>query len=249
MSGRRISKLHFYWILVMTGVYTFYHCIIVIAGSFLASKKRALVDKQLFNWSKHLLGLVKVRVNVIGLENMPQKGDRPIIVMCNHSSLYDIPISAVALNTSLRMLAKKELYRIPVFSAALRRGEFLSIDRQNREQSVKDLQIAKEKMLDGIILWVAPEGTRSRDGKVAPFKRGAFHVALDTGALIVPLAIKDIHKVQSGKDLTLYIDQDIEVEVCKPVDATQYSADERRKLVDTVRNKIIEALEHEKEAA
>ena len=248
MSGRRISKLHFYWILVMTGIYTFYHSVMVIMGSFLASKKRVLVDRQLLNWSKNLLNLVKVRVKVVGLDRMPEKGSRSLIVMCNHSSLYDIPISAVALNTSLRMLAKKELYKIPVFSAALRRGEFLSVDRHNHEQSIKDLQVAKQKMLEGVVLWVAPEGTRSSDGKLARFKRGAFHVALDTGAVIVPLVIKDIHKVQGGKDLTLFIDQEIEVEVCEPVDAREFSRDSRRELVHEVRNKMLQALGQEQEA-
>lgn len=249
MSGRKISKLHFYYILIMTGVYTFYRSIIVIIGSFVSSNKRALVDKQLFKWSSNLLNLVKVRVKVVGKDRMPEKGSRPVVVMCNHSSLYDIPISALALDTSLRMLAKKELYNIPVFSAALRRGEFLSIDRENRDEALRDLRIAKEKMLDGIILWVAPEGTRSRDGSVGRFKRGAFHIALDTDAIVVPLAIKDIHKVQSGKDLTLYIDQEIEVEVCEPVDAKDYSIEQRRELVSTVRERIIQALGKEQEAA
>ena len=242
MAGQRVSRLKFYWIAFMTGVYTIRYSVGVIFGSIFINPKRPYVDRMMLNWGYKLLGLIKVRVNVSGMERMPVRGERPIIVMCNHSSLYDIPISAVALHTSLRMLAKKELFRIPIFAAALRRGEFVSIDRHNREQSLKDLKRAKDKMLDGIILWVAPEGTRSEDGKLAKFKRGAFHMALDTGALIVPMAIKDIHRVQAGKDLTLHIDQDIEVEVCEPVDATQYSLENRRALVDEVRSRMLEAL-------
>jgi 1-acyl-sn-glycerol-3-phosphate acyltransferase len=162
--------------------------------------------------------------------------------MCNHSSLYDIPISAVALKTSLRMLTKKELYKIPIFSSALRRGEFVSIDRQNREQSFKDLKNAKEKMLDGIVLWVAPEGTRSIDGKLAKFKRGGFHIALESKALIVPLVIKDIHKVQAGNELSLYLNQEIEVELCEPVDAAKYTLEKRKELVNEVRKRMLEKL-------
>jgi len=242
MSGQKVSRLGFYRIAFMTGVYTAFYSMAVIVGSFVASQKRSFVDRMMLHWAYKLLGLIKVRIKVEGLDKMPVQGERPIIVMCNHSSLYDIPISAVALKTSLRMLAKKELFRIPIFSAALRRGEFLSIDRHNRDQSLKDLKNAKQKMLDGIILWVAPEGTRSGDGKLNKFKRGAFHLALDTGALIVPLAIKDIHKVQAGKDLTLYIDQEIEVEVCEPVDAAHYTVEERRALVEEVRNRMLKAL-------
>ena len=226
----------------MTGVYTFRYSIAVIVGTYFAKQRRAYVDHAMKQWALKLLRLIRVTVRVVGRENMPLQGERPIIVMCNHSSLYDIPISAVALDTSLRMLAKKELFKIPVFAAALKRGEFVSIDRQNREQSLKDLSVAKAKMLDGIILWVAPEGTRSRYGKLLPFKRGAFHLALDTKALIVPLIIKDIHKVQGGKDLTLHINQEIEVEICKPIDAGRYTIETRRALINEVRNRMLRRL-------
>lgn len=247
MSGRKISKLRFYWIAFMTGVYTLYYSMKVIIGSIIIKKSRALVDRAMLAWASKLLGLIQVRVKVTHADKMPAKGSGPVIVMCNHSSLYDIPISAVALNTSLRMLAKKELFKIPIFATALKRGEFVSIDRHNRDQSMKDLQNAKEKMLDGIILWVAPEGTRSKDGRIAKFKRGAFHVALDTGAVIVPIAIKDIHKVQGGKDLTLCIDQEIEVEICDPIDASQYNLESRRELVHAVRTKMLTALNQQED--
>jgi 1-acyl-sn-glycerol-3-phosphate acyltransferase len=247
MSGQPISRIKFYWIAFMTGVYTFRYSVAVIFGSYFVKYKRNYVDHAMLQWALKLLALIKVSVRVIGQENMPVKGERPVIIMSNHSSLYDIPISAVALNTSLRMLAKKELFKIPVFAAALRRGEFVSIDRHNRDQALKDLNVAKEKMLDGIILWVAPEGTRSTDGKLGSFKRGAFHLALDTKALIVPLVIKDIHKVQGGKDLTLHINQEIEVEICAPVDAAQFTVDTRRELIRQVRNRMLNTLGQQEE--
>ncbi|TQV86534.1 lysophospholipid acyltransferase family protein [Aliikangiella coralliicola] len=243
MTGKKASKLRFCWIAFMTGVFTFWYSMKVILGSFVSRDFRTYVNKTMYRWAEKLLGLIQVKVNVIGLDNMPSSGQRPVIVMCNHSSLYDIPISAVALNTSLRMLTKKELFKIPVFATALRKGEFVSVDRNNREQSRMDLKIARQKMLDGIILWVAPEGTRSKDGKLAKFKRGGFHLALDTEALIVPMVIKDIHKVQAGDDLTLYLGQEISVEVCKPIDAAEFSVEERRALVSKVRNRMLSALD------
>ncbi|MCW8880551.1 MAG: 1-acyl-sn-glycerol-3-phosphate acyltransferase [Kangiellaceae bacterium] len=242
MVAKKASKLRFYWIAFMTGVYTFWYSSRVIVSVTMFKDSRDSVTRHMTNWARKLLELIEVKVTVANESNFPRDGKRPVIVMCNHSSLYDIPISAVALKTNLRMLAKKELFKIPVFSAALRNGEFVSIDRQNREQSLKDLQIAKERMLDGITLWIAPEGTRSKDGKLAKFKRGGFHLALETQALIVPVVVKDIHKVQSGKDLTLYLNQEIEVEICKPVDASNYTIDERRQLVEQVRNEMLETL-------
>ena len=226
----------------MTGVYTFWYSSRVIVGTILLKRYRSFVSKTMLIWARKLLGLIKVEVVVNGKHNLIDNQDRPVIVMCNHSSLYDIPISAVALETDLRMMAKRELFKIPVFATALRKGEFISIDRHNREQSRKDLKKAKEKMLDGIVLWIAPEGTRSKDGKLAEFKKGGFHLALDTQALIIPIVVKDIHKVQAGKDLTLYLDQTIEVEVCEPIDSLDYSVESRKEFVNAVRQKMLNAL-------
>lgn len=242
MNDNKASKLRFYWIAFMTGVYTVWTCLNIILSAMFYKKHRQFIDKVLFNWSINLLKLIQVKVKTVGLERFPRQSDRPIVVMCNHSSLYDIPISVIALKTSLRMLTKSELYKIPIMGAALRGGEFVSIDRKNREQSMKDLEVAKEKMASGIILWVAPEGTRSRNGKLAKFKRGGFHLALDTKALIVPIVIKDIHKVQGGTNLELRLNQEIEVEICEPIDTIDFSSNERKELVNKVRQRMLVAL-------
>lgn len=238
----KAGKLRFYWIAFMTGVYTIWACFLIVGGSYSIKSFRAFVDKIMFNWSRRLLELIGVSVRVVGLDKLPKNASRPVIVMCNHSSLYDIPISAHALQTSLRMLTKKELFKIPIFGAGLKRGEYMSIDRHNREQSLIDLENAKNKLLSGVVLWVAPEGTRSKDGTLGEFKRGGFHIALDSKALIVPLVIKDIHKVQAGDNLDLYLNQEIEVELCEPVDAACYSKEQRRELVAEVRRRMLEKL-------
>jgi 1-acyl-sn-glycerol-3-phosphate acyltransferase len=242
-NNKKANKLRFIWIAFMTGVYTVWACLKIVSGSYMVKSFRPYVDRIMFKWASRLLGLIGVKVKVVGRQHLPQKSERPVIVMCNHSSLYDIPISAVALNTSLRMLTKKELFSIPIFGAGLRRGEFISIDRNNREQSLKDLERAKEKLLSGVVLWVAPEGTRSKDGKLGTFKRGGFHIALDSKALIVPLVVKNVHKVQAGNNLDLYLNQEIEVELCEPVDAADYRLEQRKELVLDVRKRMLDKLE------
>ena len=245
MSSKQAGKLRFYWIAFMTGVYTLWSCTKIIIGSFIVKNYRPYIDRIMNKWARRLLGLIGVTTNVIGIGNIPGKGERPVIVMCNHSSLYDIPVAINALNTSFRFVAKRELFKLPIFGSAIRKAEFVSIDRKNRDQAVKDLEDAKSKMLDGITLWMAPEGTRSKDGKLGKFKRGAFHIAIDTNALILPIAIKDIHKVQAGEDLSLYLNQEIQVEICKPVDAADYDESQRQKLVEEVRNRMLKALAQE----
>jgi 1-acyl-sn-glycerol-3-phosphate acyltransferase len=249
MSRKNAGILRFYWIAFMTGVYTLWSCTKIIVGSYLIKDYRPYIDRIMSKWARRLLGLIGVTTKVSGVDNIPSKGERPVIVMCNHSSLYDIPIAINALNTSFRFVAKSELFNLPIFGSAIHKAEFVSIDRKNREQALKDLEDAKSKMLDGITLWMAPEGTRSKDGKLAKFKRGAFHIAIDTKALILPIAVKDIHKVQAGDDLRLYLNQEIEVEICEPVDTLNFDESHRRELVDEVRNRMLKALGQEQQLA
>ncbi len=243
MKSKKVGKIHLYWISFMTGIYTLWSCTKIITGSYLVKNYRPYIDRIMTKWAERLLGLVGVTVNVVGKQHMENiEKNRPVIVMCNHSSLYDMPVIVLGLDTSFRFVAKKELYKIPIFGTAIRKAEFISIDRQNREQAMKDLEDAKGKMLDGITLWMAPEGTRSIDGKLAKFKRGAFHIAIDTQAIIVPAVIKDIHKLQAGTVIEVYPNQDIEVEICEPIDTSGYTTDQRGELVTQVRNSMLNAL-------
>jgi len=246
-NQQKASKLRFYWVAFMTGIYTIWACTCIVASSYFVKKYRESIDKILFLWSSRLLGLVGVNVKVSGLNNLTKQTKRPVIIMCNHSSLYDIPVSVVALNTSLRMLTKKELFRIPILGSGLNRGEFISVDRHNREQSLKDLVRAKDKLLSGVVLWIAPEGTRSKDGKLAKFKRGGFHIAMESDAIIIPIVIKDIHKVQAGDKMELHLNQDIDVELCEPVDVANYSSEQRKTLISDVRCRMLEKLEQVEE--
>jgi len=246
MSNKQAGKLRFYWIAFMTGVYTLWSCARIIIGSYMVKNYGPYIDKIMMVWAKNLLDLIGLTTIVMGKENIPDASEkRRLIFMCNHSSLYDIPVSIDALQTSIRFVAKRELFNIPIFGSAIEHAGFISIDRKNHDQALKDLQRAKDKMLDGIRLWMAPEGTRSKDGRLAKFKRGGFHVAIDTQALILPIVVKDIHKVQAGDNLTLTLNQIVHVEICEPVDAAKYTTESRKELIQAVRSKMLAALEQE----
>ena len=239
---RQASRLRIIWVAFLTGLYTFTSSMKITFISLLVKNNRPHIDKIMLQWAKNVLGSIKLSLNVSGKENLIVDKDTRVIVMCNHSSLYDIPVAIQALNISFRFVAKKEMFKIPVLGTAIKHAEFISIDRKNHEQAIKDLDRAKEKMLDGITLWMAPEGTRSRDGKLAKFKKGGFHIALDTAATIIPIVIKDIHKVQAGDEMKIFLNQTIDVEICKPIDSQNYTHDNRLKLIDDVRNSMLLAL-------
>lgn len=140
-------------------------------------------------WSRILLGLAGVRVEVEGAENLRVGG--PQVLVCNHQSLFDILALFAALPVSLRFVAKMELRRVPLFGRAMRRAGHVFIDREDRSQAVEAMTRAGERMREeGLSLGLFPEGTRSPEGRLQPFKKGAFVLAIDTQTDLVPVAVE-----------------------------------------------------------
>ncbi len=203
--------------------------------------RRIDADTRLRWWSKHLLELIDLHYTVVDPQRFAPAQGRPTILMSNHQSLCDIPLVFVTLPGSIRMLTKKELFRVPIWGRALRAAEFVSIDRSDRAQAMRDLAEARRKMEDGIVLWVAPEGTRSRDGQLGPFKKGGFMLALETGATIVPIGIRGARDVlQAGTFRGLQLGCSAEVRVGAPIDAGAYSSTTREQLMADVQQSICE---------
>lgn len=200
---------------------------------------KARADSVLRWWAAYLLKCVRARWEVIN-PHVLQPG-RPYIIMSNHRSHYDIPLIFVSLPGSIRMLTKKELFRIPIWGRAMKAAEFLSIDRHNHEQALKDLEEAKKKMQDGIVLWVAPEGTRSRTGDLLPFKKGGFVTAIQMGATIIPVGISGSENILKPGTTDIYFDQMVRVSIGTPIDASAYTLEQRDELMQDV-NKAISDL-------
>jgi len=200
------------------------------------SYRRADGDRRLRWWSQKLLSYVDLRFQVFnpGAVTIPE--GRPCILMSNHSSLYDIPLLFMALPGSIRMLTKKELFRVPIWGRGLAAGEFVAIDRNDREQAIRDLAAARDKMASGIVLWIAPEGTRSRDGSLAPFKKGGFMLALETGATIIPIGIRGSRGVLPAKTLRFELGCTAEVHLGQPIEASAYAT--RDRLISSVERQI-----------
>jgi 1-acyl-sn-glycerol-3-phosphate acyltransferase len=158
--------------------------------------------------------------------------------MSNHRSHYDITLTILSLPASIRMLTKKELFKIPLWGRGMAAGEFISIDRNNIEQAKQDLKKAREKMEDGIVLWIAPEGTRSRTGRMGPFKKGGFILAIEAGAQIIPVGIRGSEKVLQPKTWEFFLDQKVDVHIGKPIDASVYTMENKDELIEAVRREI-----------
>lgn len=176
------------------------------------------------------------------LKTLPK--DRAVILMSNHSSLYDIPIllHTVPNNINLRMLAKVELARIPIFGKGMLNLGFPTVNRQDRQQALKDLEHTKTLMRNGITLWAAPEGTRSHDGSLLKFKKGVFMMAIELDAIIIPIGINGADKVLPAKSRKYSLNETVTLTVGKPLDTKNYNLEDRDVIIQNVREEIAKAM-------
>lgn len=137
-------------------------------------------------WSRLILATAGVRV--ISRHGERSRGG-PHVVISNHQSLFDIPALVLTLRCRFRIVAKQELFWIPVFGWALRTAGFIAVDRGRREKAIASLTRGVEALRSGATLVVFAEGTRSRDGNLQPLKKGAFHLAQQVGAPILPVTV------------------------------------------------------------
>ena len=238
MQGTRLQALS---ILLRSVAATLRITIPTVLDVYRGTYRRETADRRLRWWSSRLLDLVRARCVVVGDPGVALPHGRPLIVMSNHSSLYDIPLLFVAMPGSMRMLTKKELFRVPIWGRGLAAGEFVSIDRHDHAQALKDLDAAREKMASGISLWIAPEGTRSRDGKLGEFKKGGVMLAIQTGAMIVPVGIRGAHEILPPKTFfNVRLDLAPEVHIGAPLDACDYTIERRDELLAVIRERITE---------
>jgi len=150
---------------------------------------RGSVDERARWFGRRVVELLDVDLHVRGTDLVPS--GRAYVYMSNHQSHLDIPMLYATLpSPTIRMLAKTELFQIPIWGRGLRAAEFVEVDRGNHQRAVKSIEYAAKLVRDGVSIYLAPEGTRSRDGHIGKLKKGGFHLALGTNAPIVPVAIR-----------------------------------------------------------
>ena len=203
-------------------------------GFFDRHGKRVYRINQLWAWL--LLRMGGISLNVEGQENID--ANQQYIFMVNHQSNVDIPVIVQSLaRFQLRWIAKKELLWVPFFGWAMWATRHITVDRSDRQNAVKSLERARERIAAGISVVVFPEGTRSTDGKLLRFKKGGFMLAVQANTKIVPVTINGSRNLLPSGAWRLYSGS-IEVFVDKPIAVDGYRAGNLRLLSDRVRKTI-----------
>jgi 1-acyl-sn-glycerol-3-phosphate acyltransferase len=154
---------------------------------------RQTCDDRLDRWARNVVHNARIELDLAGRENVA--AGTTYLVMSNHQSLYDIPVLFYVLGPNIRMIAKKELFHVPVFGNALTAAGFVEVDRGNTESAIRNLDRARTLLENGTHVWIAPEGTRSANGKLLPFKKGGFHLAFSSELPILPVSLSGTRDV------------------------------------------------------
>jgi len=190
-------------------------------------------------WARTICSLTGVKVEV---EHQAQLDPgHSYVFMANHLSTIDIWALYVALPLPVRMIAKKQLAAIPLFGWAMWAGRFIFIDRHNAISARRSIERAGERIRAGASVLLFPEGTRSRDGQLQAFKKGGFHLAIDAGAPIVPVALHGTRELMPRGSLRVKPGR-VRVTIGAPIPTTGLTADDRNALVEHVRDTIAEML-------
>ncbi len=137
--------------------------------------------------------LTGVRVETIGLDKLDPA--RTYIFMSNHTSNLDPPITIPLIPRRSSVMVKRELFKVPILGRAMRMGSLVPVDRGNRDAGIEAVKAAKQVVQQGLNMTIYVEGKRSFDGKLLPFKKGPFYLAMECGVPVVPVTIAGTHYV------------------------------------------------------
>lgn len=188
-------------------------------------------------WSGWILGSLGIPLAVVGGERL--EPGRTYVLMSNHQSVFDIFALFRAFDRPFRMVAKRALFWIPLLGWSMWMCGFIPIDRSNRDSAIRSLERAARKIRSGVSVLMFPEGTRSLDGTLHPFKKGGFMLALRAGVPVVPVVVLGTDSIMEKGSLRVGR-ADIEVRIGRPIEIAGQGAGSRDQLMDEVRRAMID---------
>ncbi len=206
----------------------------------LFDRKGKIVHQYARLWGKIALWANGVKVKLQGLEHVKGKG--PYIFMSNHQGSYDIFALLGHLPFQFKWLAKKELFSIPFFGWTMAAAGYISVDRKGTRETVEAMNDAARKIREGMSVVIFPEGSRSQNGTIQPFKKGGFTLAIKSKVPIVPIAIHGSRTIMP-KDRLKISPGEIRIQLGSPIEIENFSLKDREFLMAKVRERISQNLE------
>jgi 1-acyl-sn-glycerol-3-phosphate acyltransferase len=184
------------------------------------------------------LRLAGIRVVTEGVEKIPPG---VCIFVGNHTSNVDPPVVVCAIPRQVAMLSKKEVFQIPILGTAMRLARFVSVDRASRDSAIQSVERAISFLRAGVSYLIFPEGTRSADGRLRPFKKGPFVMAIRARVPIVPVSVVGAHRAMPKGSWAIRPGT-VRVVFHPPVDASGFTLDGKEALLEGVHKTVASAL-------
>ncbi len=219
----------------MTPILTIAACILAIIATIIFRASSTKIQFLPRYWAKIISRLAGMRVTLRGGENLAAR--QPYILAANHQSQFDIFALQGYLNIDFRWLAKKELFKIPVFGLGMRQAGYIPIDRSRGREAVKSLYAAAERIAAGASVIIFPEGTRSPDGHLQKFKSGGMVLAIKSGVPIVPVAICGTHDILP-KGKLLARPGSVTINVGRPIATSNFKVSDKQELARRLHDEV-----------
>jgi 1-acyl-sn-glycerol-3-phosphate acyltransferase len=191
-------------------------------------------------WGRFLLAVSGVKARVEGLEHVDPNGS--YIFVSNHLSYMDTPVVLSKVPVQFRFLAKRGLFQIPFLGTHLSQAGHIPVPREDPRAAVKTMQLAAETVANKkISLLVFPEGGRSHDGQLRPFKEGAAYIAIKAGVPLVPMALigtREVLPFGSG----VVLGGNVTLRILPPIDTSTLTLKDRGRVTDEIRELILKQL-------
>ncbi|MHC4884609.1 MAG: lysophospholipid acyltransferase family protein [Planctomycetota bacterium] len=200
---------------------------------------RLLAERQSLHWGRFILKMTGSRVSVEGLGKVPTEGGA--VIVANHQGAMDIPLVLGFLGRPVAFVAKKELRRIPLMGTWMKRMRCQFLDRDDRRQGLEVVKRSVDFLQSGGVMVVFPEGTRSRGGPLANFKKGSLRMAIKAGVPIIPTTIVDSYKIWEANGGWIH-PADIKLILGDPIPTADLDKNEQNELVNRTREVIATAL-------
>jgi 1-acyl-sn-glycerol-3-phosphate acyltransferase len=232
--------LRFFLLNAFIAIHSIIFCVWAIILSFFDKRGRLSHFYSAVPWAKTILWVCGARVKVKGQENVNRH--EPRIYLSNHQSYFDIFTLLAHLPADFKFILKQELMRIPLFGFAMKRARYIAIDRGEPRKAVKSINDAVSKMEEGSSMLIFPEGTRSEDGKLQPFKTGGFRLALKARFDVVPVAITNSRNIVPKGSLKINKGT-IAMNIGTPISVKDYSKKDMDRLMARVREAMLSQME------
>jgi len=198
------------------------------------------------SWARINSAVSLMSVQLDGAENIDTK--QSYVIVANHQSLVDIYVLYGFLPIDIKWVMKQELRSIPMLGLACDMMGHIYIDRSNTEAALESIENARSRINGGISVVFFPEGTRSRDGALGSFKRGAFRLAIDLGIPVLPVTIHETRHVLPS-DSTELVPGEVRLEILEPIPTEGLTVDDVHELSDRTRRAIARSLNDDNEAS